>query len=107
MVYLMPLTLGTVLNSLRLPLSNLLTSINRQAGFAYFFLFASLAGLGLCLVLSRPFGLTGVAIAMVAVDFVMLVWVSRLIGSLGIIHLRDFHDAFAVLRQLLASRLRR
>ncbi|SHO66867.1 Membrane protein involved in the export of O-antigen and teichoic acid [Pseudoxanthobacter soli DSM 19599] len=107
LTFLMLMALSMALNSLWLPLSNLLTSINRQAGFAYFFLFASLAGLGLCLLLSRPFGLTGVAIAMVAVDFVMLVWVSRLIGSLGIIHLRDFRDAFSALRQLLAGRLRR
>lgn len=74
-----------VLNGAWVPLSNLLCSINEHARFTYVYLFASAASITIGTVMARSAGAEGMAMALMALELVMLAWVWRQALRLGML----------------------
>jgi O-antigen/teichoic acid export membrane protein len=63
------------------PLSNLLLAVNRHERFTFWFVAAAAAGIGLTYLAVQQFGVTGAALANLALDLFMLVCVVRMVGQ--------------------------
>lgn len=81
------MTFVMLANALWQPLSNLILALNRQSEYSYIYLALCIAAVPLAYVLAADIGALGGALAMLAVDVLMLGWVWRLserhFGSLG------------------------
>jgi O-antigen/teichoic acid export membrane protein len=63
------------------PLSNLLLAVNRHERFTFWFVAAATVGIGLTYVAVLRFGVTGAALANLALDLFMLACVVRMVGQ--------------------------
>lgn len=99
---LIAMTAAMLMNGFWSPLANLILGINKHGGFTYFYLAVSAAMILLAYVLAGPLGLTGVGLAIAAIDAVMLAWVVRLARRLGVLNVdllrRTVREAVAGLR---------
>jgi len=74
-----------LLNAAWVPLSNLIMSINRHAGFTYFFLMASALAVGIGALLQQRIGTLGMVGALVLEEAAMAICVWQLAWRLGVI----------------------
>jgi O-antigen/teichoic acid export membrane protein len=86
------------------PLSNLMLAINRHAAFAYFFLGAAIASLGLGAVLTLRWGALGMALAVLALQLAMVWKVWRVARQIGMIDRAILGSGLASLREELHLR---
>ena len=94
-----------LLNAVWMPLSNLVIALNRQGRFSYFYLASALAALAAGYLAARGVpplaGVQRIAIALLAQEVAMLVWVVAVCAGLGILARRELSAGLVALRAML------
>ena len=92
-------------NAIWMPLSNLVVALNRQGRFSYFYLASALAALAAGYLAARGApalaGVRRIAIALLAQEAAMLVWVVAACAGLGILARNELALGLAGLRAML------
>jgi len=98
------LVAAMALNALWVPLSNFIGALNQHGRFSYVYLALSIVCIGFGTLAVRHYGNAGMAMAMVAQDGLMTIWVWRVAGQMGMIHAHDMREALTHLTSRLLHR---
>lgn len=97
------MSLMMLLNGLWWPFANLILALNRHAIYSYVYLAGAVIAMAAAYPLAKAMGATGVALALVALDGAMLVYVGVQADRCGILSFGEFRRAFGKLVALAGS----
>ncbi|MCP5379737.1 MAG: lipopolysaccharide biosynthesis protein [Novosphingobium sp.] len=102
-----PLAISVVLAGIWTVLANALISLNRHTSYAFSYLVLSLSGVAVGGLLASKFGALGMAWAVAAIDFGMVVLICRIAGQAGVLVPGDLAMAGRIFLKAINSTRRR